>query len=132
MFKGAITTATAAVANTNIPFTVAYNTNNNTAYDATNNIVNITKPGFYDVTANLVVTGVAAGNISAQLYANGVAIPEAVASGTSGAVTDVITLPIDDMFRVISSNLTAFGNLSVRLSAAATINSAVFIVEKVR
>lgn len=132
MFKGKIENATAVVANTNIPFTVALNTNESTQYDTAINNVTIQRNGFYQATASLVVTGVAAGNITAQLYANGVAIPEATAGATSTAVTDLITLPLTDVVKVIGNNVGQFANLSIRLSAAATVNSGNFIVERLR
>lgn len=131
MFKGTITNAT-VLADTNIPLTVAYNTNDNTAYSTANNAVAILKPGFYDVDVNLVVTDVAVGDITAQLYANDVAIAEAVAIETSGATTDFITLPIMDMLRVLPTTLTEFARLSVRLDVPATVVSGVVVVEKVR
>lgn len=131
MFKGTITNAT-VLADTNIPLIVAYNTNDNTAYSTANNAVAILKPGFYDVDVNLVVTDVAVGDITAQLYANDVAIAEAVAIETSGATTDFITLPIMDMLRVLPTTLTEFARLSVRLDVPATVVSGVVVVEKVR
>lgn len=131
MFKGTITNAT-VLADTNIPLTVAYNTNDNTAYSTANNAVAILKPGFYDVDVNLVVTDVAVGDITAQLYANDVAIAEAVAIETIGATTDFITLPIMDMLRVLPTTLTEFARLSVRLDVPATVVSGVVVVEKVR
>ncbi len=132
MYKGKITTPTPVTNGVNIPFVLDMNTNTNTEYDNTDNTVDIRNVGFYNITSDLVVTGVAVGGISAQLYADGVAIPEAVASATSGAVTDLITLSIKDVERVIANNLRTFTNLSVRLSADATISSGTFIIEKVR
>ena len=132
MFKAAIKTATTATANTNIPFAVAINTNNNTSYNAVNNSVRISRTGYYDVDLTLVGTGFAAGDISAQIFADGEAIAEAIATATVSATTDVITLNISDLVKVISAAAFSHADLSVRLSAAGTINSAILTVTKIR
>lgn len=133
MYKGTITTQiTDQATNVNIPFTTTWNTNNNTAYDSTNNAVRILQSGFYDVALTIVLTGITT-NVSAQLYADGVAIPEAIATATVGATTDIVTLNIADTIRVLPTVLTSIADLSVRLSGTTTtadITSAVLTVEK--
>lgn len=132
MFKGTVNNTTTITANTNIPLTVVYNTNSNTAYSSSNNTVIIRKSGFYDVKGQFVLTDVAAGDVSIQMYSNDTAIPEAIATATSTAATDFITLPLTDMFRVLPTPLPEFANLSFRVSDDATIDAGVVTVERVR
>ena len=132
MFKGKITKVTPVTANTNIPLDVEYNTNNNTAFKGNTNTVSVIKPGFYSINGQLVVTDVAVGDISAQLYVNGKIVPEATSTATVAATTDFSTLPITDMIRVVPTTLDENVEVSIQLSVAASISSAVLIVERIR
>ena len=76
MFKGNITTATTVTADTNIPFNVVWNTNENAAYNSTTNVVEFRKAGYYNVNAILNVTGVSATPVNVAFYANGQIIAE--------------------------------------------------------
>lgn len=129
MYKGVILAPTEIVANTDIPFATELNTNRETT--ALNGVVELNTSGYKNLFINAVLTGIASGQSTLQVYANGVAIPEAVATVTSTAETDVITASITDVLKVVPSNL-GDAKLSVRLSTAGTINSAVFVVQKVR
>lgn len=132
MFKGKITKVTPVTANTNIPLDVEYNTNNNTAFKGNTNTVSVIKPGFYSINGQLVVTDVAVGDISAQLYVNGEIVPEATSTATVAATTDFSTLPITDMIRVVPTTLDENVEVSIQLNVAASISSAVLIVERIR
>ena len=132
MFKGTITNATTVEADVNIPLTVQYNTNGNTSYSSAADAILIKKPGFYDVEAQFVLTDVAAGDVSVQMFADGNPIPEAIATGTSSATTNFITLPLTDKFRVVATSLPEHARLSFRTSVAATIDAGVVTIERVR
>lgn len=132
MFKGTITDEIVTSANTNIPLTVQYNTNGNTSYSSSIDAISIRNPGFYDVEAQFVLTDVAVGDISVQMYADGNPIPEAIATGTSGNTTNFITLPLTDKFRVVATSLPEHAKLSFRTSVAATISAGVVTIERVR
>lgn len=132
MFKGIVENTTTVGANTNIPLTVVYNSNSNTAYSSSDDTVLVKKPGFYDIKGQFVLTDVAAGDVSIQLFADGEPIPEAVATGTSTGTTVFITLPLIDMERVLPTLSTGFAKLSVRPTIAVTIDSGTLIIERVR
>ena len=123
MLKANITTATAVTAGTDIPLNLIFNTNCNTAM--TNNRINLNKCGAYDIDAMFNITGVAAGNITLQMYNNGVAIPGA-------AATDLITLNVTDIVRAVRNNIGTEAALSFRLSASATVNNAIVTVERIQ
>ena len=130
MLKANITTATAVTAGTDIPLNLIFNTNCNT--EMTNNRINLNKCGAYDIDAMFNITGVAAGNITLQMYNNGVAIPDAVAGATSAAATDLITLNVTDIVRAVRNNIGTEAALSFRLSASATVNNAIVTVERIQ
>lgn len=131
MYKGTITTATAVTAGTDIPFVTKLNTNQHTA--ARNGEVRINSTGYYQADASVVITGYTASTaISLQLYADGVAIPEAIATAVPGSTTtSQITLPVHDIIRVLPDNFD-IAKLSARLSGAATIESGIFTLSKMR
>lgn len=109
--------AGAVTANTDVPMTVEWNTNQKLS--VANGSLTFNDGGLYVVQGNLVLTGIT-GSVTAQVYENGVAVPNAIAEATVGATTDIVTLPIQEAVRVFRSN-TALANLSVRLSAGATV-----------
>lgn len=129
MYKGRIASTT-VTANTNIPFANVWNTNANTAYDSTNDAIGLLTAGYYDVMVNLVVTGSAGANISAQLYVNDVAVPESIATVDITANTGIETLTVFDTIRVVHTPIPEFADVSVRLSGNATISSGVITIEK--
>lgn len=131
MLKLTNTTSTALAANQVIPLSAVLDTNNSLSFS--NNTIKINKAGYYDVTGNFVITATAAGDISVRLFANGVAIPEAIATETAAAVGNVITLPIHDIIKVIrSSNILNTAELTFVVSAACTLTSAVATVVEIR
>lgn len=130
MLKANITTATAVTAGTDIPLNLIFNTNCRTGING--NRIRINSCGAYDVDALFNITGVAAGDVSLQMFNNGVAIPDAVASATSTATTDLITLNLTDIIRAVKNNIGTEIALSFRLSAAATINNAIVTVQRIQ
>lgn len=132
MFKGRVIPATAAVANTNIPFAVVWNTNRNTRYNQTSNVVEIGTAGYYDVKVMLTVTGAATTPITANLVADGTLIEESAATTDITATTGIETLVIVDTIKVNADSVNAFANIGVRLDGAATIEGGLITVEKVR
>lgn len=132
MFKGRVIPATAAVANTNIPFAVVWNTNRNTRYNQTSNVVEIGTAGYYDVKVMLTITGAATTPITANLVADGTLIQESAATTDITATTGIETLVIVDTIRVNADSVNAFANIGVRLDGAATIEGGLITVEKVR
>lgn len=62
----------------------------------------LTKPGYYFVTFNGVVTGTTAGTVTAELLNGAVAVPGAISSA-SVAVGDITTLSFATIVRVLPS-----------------------------
>lgn len=131
MYKGTITTGTAVAAATDIPFITQLNTNAHTA--GKNGEVRINSTGYYEANASVVITGYTASTaISLQLYADGVAIPEAIATSVPGSTTtSAVTLAVHDIIRVLPDNFD-IAKLTARLSGAATVESGVFTLSKIR
>lgn len=113
-----------------IPFTLDFNTNQSTSYS--DNTITINKAGYYDVSASAVISPSGTGNISMQLYANNVAIPEAIATITP-ASGGTYTLNINNIERVIRdyTNVDKV-KLTFKISAAATLVSASASVVEIR
>ena len=131
MYKGIITNKT-ATADTNIPFTTTMQSNGKTVWNGSDNTVQITASGYYEVNVQLVLTGVAVGDVTASLMGNGSSITEAQNIATVGATTDYHTLTIHDVLKVNPSNTNVLANLGVQISEAGTIESGVITVQAVR
>lgn len=93
----AINTGGSITANSTIPLTLKFNTNNKLALN--NNQITVNKAGFYDITGTFVITSTGTSDITIQLYANGVAIPEAKATITPASSTNY-TVTIEDLEQV--------------------------------
>ncbi len=132
MYKGNITTATAVTANTNIPFTTVWNTNNNTRYNANENVLEFNNGGYYNVNAILNVANVGATPISIAFYANGQIIAETTESADVTPTTGLYALEVKDTIKVDPTINSSLANISIRTTQNATISNAVFTVEKVR
>lgn len=100
--------------------------------------VTLNGTGIYHITATLTGSGTAAGNLTAQLFENGVAIPGALATSTiTTANTEIRSLTIDYYIKVDSECV--LGNWAVspktltlvNTGVGATYTSVVFNVEKV-
>ena len=132
MYKGTIVNDITVTANTNIPFTTKLNTNGNTSYDATNNVINILNSGLYNVDLMVNMTDVAVGDVSIQLVGDGVVIPETVLTATSGSVTDALNFSVHDTIRVSPTVANTFATIGVQATVGGTISNAILTVEKVR
>lgn len=130
MFKGTITAATAYTAATNLPFVAKINSNTSTSYSS--GVVYIQKPGFYSVDVNINATGIAAGNATAQILANGNILAGSAQTQTSTATTDALPYNLHDVIYVRPAQLPARVELSVSLSKNATISNANMIVCRIK
>lgn len=107
-------------------------------FDFTTNSVTLNQSGVYHITATLVGTGTAAGDVTVQLYDNAVAIPGAISTQTiTTADTELRTFVID--YFVLVDNACVLGNATtvaesltlVNTGVAASFTSVIFNVEKV-
>lgn len=112
----------------NIPITVLKNTNSN--YSVSNNAISILNSGITDVKANIVFTATSTDPVTVQLYADGAAVPGALATITpvSGST---YTLHINDVVKTIPS-LSSYATISIQLSEACTLVGGDLICEYVR
>ncbi len=130
MYKGTIASSTAYTAGTNIPFAAQINSNSTTATGS--GTVTLLKPGYYNIFANINATGAAAGNVTAQITANGTALASSAQTQTSAATTDALAFNLIDTIYVRPAAYPSRVTLAVTLSAAATIENANFIVQRVK
>lgn len=84
--------------------------------------------GYFDVEISLTVSPVAATEITAQLYQDGIAIPGAFATTAPAAAGDPTTLPITALVRNCGCNCSSV--LTVKIDASCTINNFATVVEK--
>lgn len=117
-------------ADTNIPFSVVWNTNQNTRYNSNENTLQILSPGYYDIAVNLSITDIATSPASAQLYADGEPLADSLTETDITATTGIATLTIVDTIRVLPTDSFTFASLSVRLGSAGTVLNGVITVEK--
>jgi len=132
MFKGIIDNDRAVTANSNVPFTVERNTNGNTRYNAATNEVQLNTSGYYNVMINMVATAAAATPITAQLYADGVPVAGDLFTVVPAAIGDAASFTIIDCIKVNPTLDLDKARISVRFDEALTVNSGVFLVQKVR
>lgn len=127
MFKGTIANGT-SVANADIPFVTALNTNDRTSNQ--NGVISLHKAGYYNVDMNLTVGGVAT-TVVATLYADGVAT-DTEAGITLSDSADIGVINLTDAIRVVQAQYPDVGKISVRLNRAGLSISGRLIVEYVR
>lgn len=99
---------------------------------ANGNTVELRQAGYYEIDAQIVTTGVAVGNVTASLLANGTALTEAQAIETVGATTDSQTLTIHDVVKIEPQNTNSYAKIALQLSVAGTITSGLITVKAVR
>lgn len=131
MYKGNIIGVTAS-SDSNLPFNTVMQSNNKVSYDSNTNSILIKNTGYYEADIHLVLTGVAVGDITVSLMANGTALTEAQAIETSSATTDSITVDLHDVFKVNPYTMNNYANLSVQLSGACTVTSGVATVKEIQ
>lgn len=107
-------------------------------FDFTSNSVSLQKSGIYQVTITAIVSAPTAGDVTLQLYENGVAIPGAIATETiTTATTEFHTLTIDhfilvDNDCVLGQATTLAKSLSlVNVGVGSTITNVVIDIVKV-
>lgn len=94
----------------------------NNAFNFTGNSVSLNHVGIYKVTVTAIVSAPAAGDVTLQLFENGIAVPGAIATETiATADTEFHTLIIDYYFKVDST--CALGCQSVDTKAITLVNT---------
>lgn len=109
-----------------------------TTFATNSNSVRLNQPGMYHITATLVGSGTAAGDLIVQLNENGFAIPSALSSQTITTATTEQRTFVIDYFIIVNSSC-VLGNLTTEAKTltltntgvGATFTSVVFNVEKV-
>lgn len=84
--------------------------------------------GYFDVETILTITPTAAGNITAQLFKDGVAVPGAFASATVAETDTLVNLPINALVRNCGCNCSSV--LTVKVNASCVVNNLATVVEK--
>ena len=84
--------------------------------------------GYYDCDCSITLTPTAAGDITAQLYQDGMPVPGAFATVT-GVTATTTTLPISALVRNCGCDCNT--TLSVRIDAPCTLNNLALVVKKV-
>lgn len=97
------------------------------AIDLNGNGINLSENGFYDVKASASYTPTAAGVLTLQLMADGVAVPGAVASVTAASGT-TYNLSVVGMVRRCCS---AVGTLTLMVNLPGTLSNVGLVVEKI-
>lgn len=129
MYKGHIITETALATDAIIPFVTVWNTNNNTR-PIGNGAVELATSGYYDVDVMATVSGITVSPFAIQLFDGETPIAEALAETDITATTGIHTVNITDTLRVVPNVVDSIARLSVRVSGASTINTAVMTIEK--
>lgn len=94
------------------------------------NTISIIGDRYYEIKANIVLTPAAEGNITVQMYDNGIAVAGAIATGSVATVGNTITLPIDYVIRRPCKCANADNITFVLADGAATINNIITITTK--
>ena len=92
------------------------------------NGIAVVPAGYYAVDVNLTVLPTAAGNVTATLLLDGIAVPGAVATATAAAAGDAVNLNIAALIRNVCQGVRT---LTVVLDAAGTVSNAAVRVLKV-
>ena len=102
----------------------------NSSATLTNDSIQINRPGYYGVSGQFTVTGTAAGDVTVQLYANGSAIPGALATETLTEGGNA-TLNLSKVVKVLPSNSSSKVALTFKTSTACTLTNAVTEVQRI-
>lgn len=130
MYKGLVRAEQTVIADTNIAFSTAINSNGNTTPNADNS-VSINTTGYYNFFANIGITDAGATPIRVNLLANDEVIATSVIDTT--VTTGITTLSILDTERVVVAPTNDKVRVSLQLPTTGTIlPNSVFIIEKVR
>ena len=85
--------------------------------------------GYYDVEVSIVLSPTAAGDISVQLYQDGMAIPGAYSAGSATAAEDFVPLSISTLVRNCGRDCNSV--IYIVVDGAATLENLSVVVEKV-
>lgn len=131
MYKGIVRTDATVLAETNIPFSTALNSNGNTTPITNSNAVAINTTGYYNIIASLIITDIVTTSVTANIIADGNVIATATSDIT--ADTGTIALVIPDVERVAVAPTPNKVNVSVQIDGSGTIVAgSKLIIEKVR
>lgn len=85
--------------------------------------------GYFDVDITMTVSPTAIGDITAQLYQDGVPVPGAFATAAVTAANTPVPLPISALVRNCGCNCNS--TLSVKVNASCVVNNLPCVVEKI-
>ena len=91
--------------------------------------ITIDEPGYYDVAVSITAAPTAAGDVTATMLNNGVAVPGVTATTTAAAANDPVNLSLVGIVRVYCNG--NIGNLSIVLGGtAASVTNVAVVVTK--
>lgn len=132
MLKLINTTGGSLTAGQTIPLNVKYLTNRKVIFNQSNNRAVVNKAGIYDIEGSFVITSIANGDITVQLYADGVAIAEAKSTQVTGS-GGTYTFVISDKERILPTlDILEKATLYFVVSTAATLVNANVSITEVR
>lgn len=96
------------------------------------NTINISGTGYYDVDVSLTLSGTTEGEVTLNVYKDGVEIPGAEASTTIAAAGDLTNLSISCLVREYCPCADSSSNLTFVLSGIpTTVTNSAIVVEKI-
>lgn len=98
--------------------------------DLTGGSLRLMNSGYYDVDVNVIVDGAATGDITIQLYKDGVAVPGAIATSTVTAAGDTANLNIHAIVRK-ACKCGDPSDLYLMLVQEATVTNVAVVVKKI-
>lgn len=123
------TTQTTLVADQVVPLG-GVTASSNTNASLSDNSIQLNRPGYYGVSGQFAITGTAAGDVTIQLYANGTAVPGALATETLAEGSSA-TISLKKVIKALPSNLTNRVSLTFKTSAACTLVNAITDVQRI-
>lgn len=131
MLKLINTTGATLTANDTIPLNVKYNTNDTIGFDASSNSALIKLGGVYNIDGDFVLTSGVTGDITIQMYINGVAVPEAKATITT-TTGNTYTYTIVDAERFVNIPDIDYSKISFVVTGASILISADVKIERLK
>ena len=92
------------------------------------NAIELIGQGYYDITGSITASPTAEGEVTVNLYANGLEVPGATGTATATAAGDFVTIPIVTTVRIV--NLNGADNLTLGISAEGVVSNVSLRVEK--
>lgn len=93
------------------------------------NGITLGEAGYYEVDASITAIPTAAGTVTVTLFQDGVAVPGAVASATTTAAADAVTLNIPAIVRVLCNSNSIL--TLVLTGAASSVTNVAIVAEKI-